>query len=305
MAAAKAGHLGVIELLVSKGALLEAVDKEGSTALSLAAEVGQLETTKDLLGRGADVNSANKVGQTPLDKAAAGGNEEVVAELLEQGALMEHLDIQGRRPLDRAIAHSHAEVVKVFLRKGAKLGPSTWQEASGKPDIMLILLNKLLEDGNTLYKKGRLEEAAMRYTYANKRVPVSLGEAQKSVFQQLRVHLLLNLSRCRRKQGRLEEARRLASEALTVAPSCPEALHARAKASHVDGKHEAALRDLTQAVRIAPHNKELCKILLNLKLEMKESEIKKISDSKDSSSGICSSGEGSSKDFDAETGSIL
>jgi len=32
------------------------------------------------------------------------------------------------------------------------LAPSTWAMAAGKPDIMVLLLNKLLEDGNVLYK---------------------------------------------------------------------------------------------------------------------------------------------------------
>jgi hypothetical protein len=31
-------------------------------------------------------------------------------------------------------------------------GHTTWAVASGKPDIMLLLLNKLMEDGNILYK---------------------------------------------------------------------------------------------------------------------------------------------------------
>lgn len=32
------------------------------------------------------------------------------------------------------------------------LGPATWTLAADKPDIMMILLNKLFEDGNVLYK---------------------------------------------------------------------------------------------------------------------------------------------------------
>ena len=171
----------------------------------------------------------------------------------------------------------------------------------------LILLNKLLEDGNTLYKKGRLEEAAVRYTYAAKRVPLGLDGSHQQVFHQLRIHLLLNLSRCRRKQQDHGEAARLASEALSLAPTCPEAFHARAKASHAAGRLEAALRDLTEAVRVAPQNRELHKILLTLKLEMKEKakEQAEVKDSRDSSSGVCSSGEGSTKDFDQDNETSL
>lgn len=56
------------------------------------------------------------------------------------------------RPLDRAIGCGNTAVVICFLKKGAKLGPATWAMAQGKPDIMLLLLNKLMEDGNILYK---------------------------------------------------------------------------------------------------------------------------------------------------------
>ena len=34
-------------------------------------------------------------------------------------------------------------------------GPETWAMASGKTDVLLLLLNKLMEDGNILYKVGQ------------------------------------------------------------------------------------------------------------------------------------------------------
>ena len=35
--------------------------------------------------------------------------------------------------------------------------------ATGKPDVLLLLLTKLLEDGNILYKKNRIKDASTRY----------------------------------------------------------------------------------------------------------------------------------------------
>ena len=129
----------------------------------------------------------------------------------------------------------------------------------------------------------------MRYSYASKRVPVSQDSRHDTVFLQLRLHLLLNLSRCKRKLHCPDEAARLASEALSLAPQCPEAYHARAKAHHGGGRLEAALTDLTEAVRIAPQNRELHRILLGLKLEIKQNTIKdkQHKESRDSSSGVC------------------
>ena len=53
------------------------------------------------------------------------------------------------------IGHGNSSIVSVFLRKGAKLGSDTWAMAAGKPDIQLLLLNKLMEDGNTLYRSAQ------------------------------------------------------------------------------------------------------------------------------------------------------
>lgn len=66
--------------------------------------------------------------------------------------------------------------------------------------LRLILLNKLLEDGNTLYRKNRLQEASHRYQYALKKIPVPEQQIENAgTFQQLKFNFLLNLSRCKRK----------------------------------------------------------------------------------------------------------
>ena len=207
MEASVGGHLGVVEMLVTRGARLEVRDRQGSTALLLACGEGKGEVVRHLLTRGADLSHVDTQGRSGLDLAAAQGDPATVTELLDRGAMMEHMDMKGMRPLDRAVSSGHLEVVKCFLKRGAKLGPTTWRLAENKPLVMLTLLNKLLEDGNTLFRKNKLEEAAMRYQYAAKRVPCQSG--QQPVFDKLRVHLLLNLARVRRKMFDLEVGRRL------------------------------------------------------------------------------------------------
>jgi hypothetical protein len=88
----------------------------------------------------------------------------------------------------------------------------------------LLLLNKLLEDGNTLFKKDLISEAAHRYQYALRRIPSAttggnLKSGTKTTFDQLSVHLLLNLSRCKRKCGQFVEALELADKVLSIQPS--------------------------------------------------------------------------------------
>ncbi len=82
--------------------------------------------------------------------------------------------------------------------------------------LRLLLLNKLLEDGNTLFKKGSLSEAAHRYQYALRRLPGSFAGQHRPIFEQLQVHLLLNLCRCKRKAGMFDEAVELADKVLQV-----------------------------------------------------------------------------------------
>lgn len=65
----------------------------------------------------------------------------------------------------------------------------------------LILLNKLLEDGNVLYRKSRLREAAHRYQYALKKFPPEEQGEHKTAFHQLKINFLLNQSRCKRKMN--------------------------------------------------------------------------------------------------------
>ena len=313
VAASMEGHLGVVELLLGKEAMVEQVDAVGLTPLMWAAARGHQAVVEFLLSRGASIATEDQQGRTVLDLVAEQGESGMVQVLLDHKADMEHMDKSGLRPLDRAIAARKPEVVAVFLRRGAKLGPSTWTAAKDKPEILIILLNKLLEDGNTLFKKQKVKEAAQRYTYASKRIPTDYQGPHFAIFHQLRVHLLLNLSRCRRKENDHTEAERLASEALVLAPTCPEALHARAKASHAAGRLEAALRDLTEAVRVAPQSRELHKILLTLKLEIKEKEGSPLPESVcgetrlsvESSSGVCSEASEASGEADMRRATLL
>lgn len=266
--AASSGHCGIVELLVTRGAKLEMGDREGITPLSHAVISSQAEVVRCLLDHGADINCTDSSGRSPLDVAVYQGREELVELLLERGADMEKTDVRGIRVLDRVIAFGSASVVTAFLKKGAKLGPATWLMAEGKPEILLILLNKLLEDGNTLYRQGRLPEAAHRYRYAIRRLPRAGHESLAATFVTLRTHLLLNLSRCERRLGRHSEAVALASQVIVSAPNCVEALVARAKAQRAAGRPSDALQDFTLAHDLLPTNREIQKCLFKVKDDM-------------------------------------
>ena len=307
MEASLGGHLGVVEMLVRRGARLELEDRQGSSALLLASSAGRGEVVRFLLAEGADLSHVDSQGRSGLDLAAGQADPVTVMELLDRGAVMEHVDMKGMRPLDRAVSSGHLEVVKCFLKRGAKLGPTTWRLAEDKPLVMLTLLNKLLEDGNTLFRKNKLEEAAMRYQYAAKRVPSQPGH--EPVFDKLRVHLLLNLARVRRRMFDMEvwkrrlmtvmislillqEAIRLISRVLEIQPTSSQALVARAKCHQETGDLQAALRDLNTAISLRPGDTTLLgwRADLHFKIQAKTSLVSddKSDKSQDSSSGVSS-----------------
>lgn len=135
--AAYYGHLEIAEILISRGADLDAEDSAYSTPLYLAAEEGYPKVVEFLISKGAKVNvKSSRSGYTPLHRAAWGPvamrkhlggrtvseaelNEnylEIVGMLLEKGAKVDILDNDGKTPLDQAIKGGTKEIV-VLLRK--------------------------------------------------------------------------------------------------------------------------------------------------------------------------------------------
>lgn len=102
-AAARVGDLGAIEQYIASGAAVDAVDPEhGGTPLAWAAATGQAEAIELLIDRGADVNAADRDGGTALLAAAFLGHEKAVDVLIRHGANVNAANRSGSTPLDVA-----------------------------------------------------------------------------------------------------------------------------------------------------------------------------------------------------------
>ncbi|XP_059471680.1 protein TANC2 isoform X2 [Neocloeon triangulifer] len=266
MYAALEGHLAIVQLLVQNCASIHRADKEGVTALCHACHKGRVQVAKFLIDNGADLNQTDKSGRTPLDAATSQCNPEILELLLENNVAVDRTDVNGLRPLEKAILSGNIAVVQCFLKKKPSLSSATWQAAQGKPDMLLMLLQRLLEDGNLLYKRGRHQDAANRFYYAIKKLPPTSAQNSCEPFLLLHLQLLLNLSRCNLKLNNCEEAVQLAEMAMRIRPDSFEALFARARALLVLGELKCAQDDVNQALALVPqHNRTARKVILKLR----------------------------------------
>jgi len=149
----------IAELLLSKGADVNAREKDGGTPLHLVAALsGDKEIAELLLAKGADVNAKDNNGFTPLLRGAYGGHKDVVELLLAKGADINAKDKWGNTPLHSAISGEKKDIVELLLAKGADInaknsyGETSLHSAASKGNKDMILL--LLAKGADINAKG-------------------------------------------------------------------------------------------------------------------------------------------------------
>jgi hypothetical protein len=104
----------VAHLLLDRGADIDAQNRDGETALILAADRDLLNMVKALLDRGADINHQDKRGETALTRAARMDNAEVVALLLERGADPALENKRGQTALSIALHSGHYDLAPML-----------------------------------------------------------------------------------------------------------------------------------------------------------------------------------------------
>ncbi len=152
--AALYGNRDVVELLLAKGAKVNATDNDRMTPLHLVAKNDQKETAKLvletatlLLANNADVSAVDfPFGDTPLHKAAGGNCKEMAELLLANKADVNAQNGSGWTPLHVAASEGRQDMAELLLAHGADINAKTyhgetplhWAASNGYKDIPRI-----------------------------------------------------------------------------------------------------------------------------------------------------------------------
>jgi ankyrin repeat protein len=170
---AEHGHAGIVKLLVTSGAELDA-PKGADAPLHIAARNGHLNVVTVLLAVGADVNMKNYAGLTALHQAAKGGHTDIIEFLLAHKAKLLAGDSHGASAIHKAAESGALDAVKFLIEKGIpvdakdKYDRTPLHKASARGQVeMTALLLSLGADTTAEDYQGKtpLETATGRMYY--------------------------------------------------------------------------------------------------------------------------------------------
>jgi tetratricopeptide (TPR) repeat protein len=138
-----------------------------------------------------------------------------------------------------------------------------------KSEIIITLLNKLVEEGNSLYRKHCYMEAHARYAYTLKKFPVDTKNLtiEQEAIKEMKFNLLLNSARCNRKLEEYQTSIDFCTAAIELKNDSHEAFYSRARAKRDLKEFESALDDLEVAAQLCPTNSDIKKLKKKIKEE--------------------------------------
>jgi len=114
------GHAEIVEMLLEKGADVNAKDNNGNTALNWAMMKINNKIVEILANKGADVNAKDNYGDTPLNWAVKRGEVDLVKILLATGRVdVNEKDYNGNTALIIASKKGYVDIITMLLDNGA------------------------------------------------------------------------------------------------------------------------------------------------------------------------------------------
>ena len=163
----------VIEL-INRGIDVNTVDRAGNSLLIQAARQDIPELFEHLLQRRARLNTRNKNGETALSIAAYAGNMNYVKRLVEAGA---EVSFYGWAPLTYAAFNGHAAIADYLLQRGAEIDATTENGSTalffaaryGHLDVVKLLLKHQAD----VTKLNEVEETAVDWALKGRNTDIA------------------------------------------------------------------------------------------------------------------------------------
>jgi ankyrin repeat protein len=124
----------VVELLLDRGADMQARTNDGSNALMLAVEKNNGDVVNLLVGKHIDPNAGDAGGVTPLMNASGRGLQDMARRLIDSGADINARSQRGYTALMRAAREGNVETIRYLIERGAAVDV---QNESGQTALML------------------------------------------------------------------------------------------------------------------------------------------------------------------------
>ncbi|KAF8351877.1 ectomycorrhiza-induced ankyrin-domain/NACHT-domain-containing protein, partial [Amanita rubescens] len=148
--ASEKGYIGIVRLLLGKGAKVNAKGVQYGNALQAASWEGHVEIARLLLDKGANVDAQGGEYGNALQAVSYRGDAEIARLLLDKGANVNAQGVQYGNALQAASWGGNAEIARLLLDKGADVNAqggqygNALQAASqgGNAEIARLLLDK-------------------------------------------------------------------------------------------------------------------------------------------------------------------
>jgi ankyrin repeat protein len=149
--AADKGSKELVEFLIASGAQVDAESRRGKeTPLNRAAMAGNTDAAEILIGYKADVNHRNQFGAAPLAAAAERGSTEMIQLLLKNKARVNLVNGAGSTPVEVAEANKQDAAAKLLLANAAVRGIDLLNDEHGNPAMKERFKTSITKDRDLL-----------------------------------------------------------------------------------------------------------------------------------------------------------
>lgn len=175
-------NLELARLLLNHGANINCRNVWGVTPFSQVVRKGYLKGIQFLIKRGADINLQNNHGKSPLHEAVGRGYVKIVTLLLKHGADINCRDKWNQTPLFIAASTNASDILNLLTSKGADIHHKNgWNQTPLHRAVIAgypDIVNQLIDKGSRIHERDFKNNTPLDYAgiYGHKKIALLLKE---------------------------------------------------------------------------------------------------------------------------------